>query len=116
MTQTPAQKRKDLTPDAEQLASLHEHSSALGRFSWVSAAAEPAAHDSPYVSCMSGLFAPLPQLPRAQCLIFLMCCQSLTAAAPKNKNRCPMRTCLPQPRSPDIRSPIVLTEDGVAGA
>ena len=51
--------------NGEQLSRHREHPSALFLFSWVAAAAaEPGARESPYVSSMEGLFAPLPQLPK----------------------------------------------------
>ena len=52
--------------DGELFHTVREHSAALTLFSWISATAEPHVADSPYVSSIAGLFAPLPLLPRGQ--------------------------------------------------
>ena len=54
--------------EGEVLGTAHEHTDALQMFCWVSASnhaeTKDAIKDSPYLSPLAGLFAPLPQLPK----------------------------------------------------
>ena len=51
--------------DGEPLATSRKHAAPLLMVCWVAAVPDPLAVDSPYVSRMAELFAPLPQLPQS---------------------------------------------------